>query len=229
MNWSWMPNYAGPLVQGLSITLLVLGVSVIVGFLLAISLGFVQLTPRTAAGRLSIGFCNLMRGTPLLLQLYMLYYGLGSLLPLLPRESFGWLMRLDAIYYVLLAFTLNFAGYEAVVLRAAFLAVPRGEIEAAQSLGLSSGQVFWRIWFPAAVSRVLPTLAGDVVAQLKSTPLAFTVPVMDLMGVAHRIMQDTALYFEPLILVALVYVALAACIMQVFAVLERKVRRVVPA
>ncbi len=224
-----MPNYAGPLVQGLSITLLVLGVSVIVGFLLAISLGFVQLTPRTAAGRLSIGFCNLMRGTPLLLQLYMLYYGLGSLLPLLPRESFGWLMRLDAIYYVLLAFTLNFAGYEAVVLRAAFLAVPRGEIEAAQSLGLSSGQVFWRIWSPAAVSRVLPTLAGDVVAQLKSTPLAFTVPVMDLMDVAHRIMQDTALYFEPLILVALVYVALAACIMQVFAVLERKVRRVVPA
>jgi len=146
------------------------------------------------------------------------------LFPFIPgvRENFQWLVRLDAIYYVLAAFALSFAGYEAEIMRGAFLSVPRGELEAAEALGLSRAQVLWRIWLPSAFQRVLPTLTGEVIGQLKSTPLAFTVPVMDLMAVAHRVMQDTYRIYEPLLFVAAVYLALTFLIVQLFALAEPK-------
>ncbi len=228
MNWSWLPDYAWPLWHGLGVTFLVLAISVVGGFLFAVPLALAQISGQGASARLAQGFCSLMRGTPLLLQLYMLYYGLGSLFPMLPREWFGWLARLDAIYYVLLAFTLNFAGYEAEVLRGALLAVPKGQLEAAHSLGLNERQVLRYVWLPLATYRILPTLAGDIIAQLKSTPVAFTVPVMDFMGVARRVTQDTALYYEPLLLVAATYLVLAFAITQVFARFEKKVRQFQP-
>ena len=84
------------------------------------------------------------------------------------RENFMWLIRLDAIYYVLLAFTLSFAGYEAEIMRGAFLSVPRGELEAARAFGMSPWKVASRVWFPRAVLQVLPTLTGEVIGQLKS-------------------------------------------------------------
>ncbi len=224
MQWAWLPGYLPALVQGLGITLFVLVASVIGGFSLAIPLALAQVRGRTLPRSLSRGFCSYIRGTPLLMQLYLLYYGIGSLFPFIPgvRENFQWLVRLDAIYYVLAAFTLSFAGYEAEIMRGAFLSVPRGELEAAEALGLSRAQVLWRIWLPSAFQRVLPTLTGEVIGQLKSTPLAFTVPVMDLMGVAHRVMQDTYRIYEPLLFVAAVYLALTFLIVQLFALAEPK-------
>lgn len=224
MQWGWLPGYLPALVQGLGITLFVLVASVIGGFSLAIPLALAQVRGRTLPRSLSRGFCSYIRGTPLLMQLYLLYYGIGSLFPFIPgvRENFQWLVRLDAIYYVLAAFTLSFAGYEAEIMRGAFLSVPRGELEAAEALGLSRAQVLWRIWLPSAFQRVLPTLTGEVIGQLKSTPLAFTVPVMDLMGVAHRVMQDTYRIYEPLLFVAAVYLALTFLIVQLFALAEPK-------
>jgi len=224
MQWAWLPGYLPALVQGLGITLFVLVASVIGGFSLAIPLALAQVRGRTLPRSLSRGFCSYIRGTPLLMQLYLLYYGIGSLFPFIPgvRENFQWLVRLDAIYYVLAAFTLSFAGYEAEIMRGAFLSVPRGELEAAEALGLSRAQVLWRIWLPSAFQKVLPTLTGEVIGQLKSTPLAFTVPVMDLMGVAHRVMQDTYRIYEPLLFVAAIYLALTFLIVQLFALAELK-------
>jgi len=224
MQWAWLPGYLPALLQGLGITLFVLVASVIGGFSLAVPLALAQVRGRTLPRSLSRVFCSYIRGTPLLMQLYLLYYGIGSLFPFIPgvRENFQWLVRLDAIYYVLAAFTLSFAGYEAEIMRGAFLSVPRGELEAAEALGLSRAQVLWRIWLPSAFQKVLPTLTGEVIGQLKSTPLAFTVPVMDLMGVAHRVMQDTYRIYEPLLFVAAIYLALTFLIVQLFALAELK-------
>jgi polar amino acid transport system permease protein len=223
MRWDWLPTYFPILVHGLLITLLILVFSVVVGFILAVPIGLAQVTGSLATRSFAKAFCNYIRGTPLLTQIWLLYYGVGSLFPLIPgmRENFMWLIRLDAIYYVLLAFTLSFAGYEAEIMRGAFLSVPRGELEAARAFGMSPWKVTSRVWFPRAVLQVLPTLTGEVIGQLKSTPLAFTVPVMDLMGATSKIRQDTYIIYEPLIFLALIYMALTFIITRAFGYVEK--------
>jgi len=223
MRWDWLPTYFPFLVHGLLVTLMILVFSVVVGFILAVPIGLAQVTGSLATRSFAKAFCNYIRGTPLLTQIWLLYYGVGSLFPFVPgmRENFMWLIRLDAIYYVLLAFTLSFAGYEAEIMRGAFLSVPRGELEAARAFGMSPWKVASRVWFPRAVLQVLPTLTGEVIGQLKSTPLAFTVPVMDLMGATSKIRQDTYIIYEPLIFLALIYMILTFIITRAFGYLER--------
>jgi polar amino acid transport system permease protein len=225
MVWDWLPTYFPLLLHGLYITLLLLIFSVVFGFLLAIPIGLVQVTGPWPLTLLARGFCTFIRGTPLLIQMWLLYYGLGSTFPLIPgfREHFMWIIRLDAFYYALLAFTLSFAGYEGEVMRGAFLGVPRGELEAARAFGMSPWKVLSRVWFPRAVRQVLPTLAGETIGQLKSTPLAFTIPVMDLMGVTSRIRQDTFLIYEPLLFLAFVYICLTFVITRAFNYVEKMV------
>ncbi|MDP8995577.1 MAG: ABC transporter permease subunit, partial [Pseudomonadota bacterium] len=174
--------------------------------------------------KLAGGFCSTLRGTPLLMQLFLFYYGIGSLFSSVPaiREALPWLVRLDAIWYVLLAFSLNFAAHEAEVLRAALLGVPRGEIEAAESFGLSPLKVLRHVWLPSAILRVYPVLANDVIAQLKTTPVIFTVPVVDMMAVVNRVTQDRLLVYEPLIVVGVIYLILSYLILRFFAVVGRR-------
>ncbi len=222
MRWSWLLEYYPYLLHGLGITLFVLVFSVVVGFALAVPIGLIQVTGSAPARIIANGFCSYIRGTPLLTQIWLLYYGVGSLFPFIPgmREHFMWLIRLDAIYYGLLAFTLSFAGYEAEIMRGAFLSVPRGELEAARAFGMSPWKVNSRVWFPRAVMQVLPTLTGEVIGQLKSTPLIFTIPVMDLMGATSKIRQDTYITYEPLIFLALIYMVLTFIITRGFGYLE---------
>ena len=219
MHWDWLPKYAPYLLHGLGITLLILCVSVAVGFALAVPIGLVQVTGPGWLSRVARGFCSYIRGTPLLTQIWLLYYGLGSVFPMIPGMP-TFIVRLDAIYYALLAFTLSFAGYEAEIMRGAFLSVPRGELEAARAFGMSGWKVTARVWFPSAVLKVLPTLTGEVIGQLKSTPLAFTIPIMDLMGATSKIRQDTYLTYEPLLFLAGIYMLLTFFITRGFGYLE---------
>ena len=222
MRWDWWPHYLPNMFYGLSITLQILVFSVVVGFLLAVPIGLIQVTGSRTSKGIAGAFCSYIRGTPLLTQIWLLYYGLGSLFPLIPgmRENFMWIIRLDAYWYVLLAFTMSFAGYEAEIMRGAFLSVPKGELEAARAYGMSPGKVLRRVWLPSAVLKVLPTLAGDVIGQLKSTPLAFTIPVMDLMSVTSKVRQDTYLTYEPLLHLAAIYLVLTFIITRLFAYFE---------
>ncbi len=222
MHWSWLPEYFPIIAHGLYVTLFILVFSVVVGFILAVPIGLIQVTGSAPARWISGAFCGYIRGTPLLTQLWLLYYGLGSTFPLIPgfREHFMWLVRLDAFYYALLAFTLSFAGYEAEIMRGAFLSVPRGELEAARAFGMSPWKVNSRIWFPRAVLQVLPTLTGEVIGQLKSTPLVFTIPVLDLMSAISQVRQDTYIIYEPLIFLAIIYMILTYFITRAFGYLE---------
>ncbi len=222
MRWEWLPKYLPNLMYGLGITLQILVISVVVGFLLAIPIGLAQVNGSRFSKAIAGGFCSYIRGTPLLTQIWLLYYGIGSLFPLIPgmRENYMWLIRLDAYWYVLLAFTLSFAGYESEIMRGAFLSVPKGELEAARAFGMNPGKVLRRVWLPSAILKVLPTLAGEVIGQLKSTPLIFTVPVMDIMSVTSKIRQDTYLTYEPLLFLAGIYLILTFFITRLFAYFE---------
>lgn len=228
-EWGWLPKYLPLLANGFWLTLKLLVLSLVFGMLLAIPIGLVQVTGPRWLSYPAKWFCTVIRGTPLLIQVWLIYYGIGSLFPSIAlaypafKQDFMWLIRLDGFYYALLAFTLSFAGYEGEIMRGAFLGVPRGELEAARAFGMSPWKVLTRVWFPRAVRLVLPTLAGETVLQLKATPLAFTVTVMDLMGVTYKIRQDTLRSFEPLMLVAVVYMCFTFVIVWGFSMFERMV------
>ena len=225
MDWSWVSTYFPELMSGLVLTLELLLLSVFFGILLAVPIGLVQVTGPWYLAVPARAFCTVIRGTPLLIQVWLLYYGLGSLFPSIPwiRHSFMWPVLREGFFYAVLAFTLSFAGYEGEVVRGALTGVPRGEIEAGRAFGMTPFQVVRRVWLPRAIRMVLPTLAGETVLQLKSTPLAATITVMDLFGVANMIRQDTYRIYEPLLLVATIYILLTFIITRVFRIVEAQV------
>lgn len=225
MNFDWFQTYWPLLIQGGLQTIALLVISVAFGFVLAIGLAFAMVSGGPVLRGLAHGYSTVFRGTPLLIQLWLFYYGIGSLLPLVPglRQSFLWPVLREGFFFAALSFTLNYAAYEAEVLRGALLSVPKGELEAGRAIGMSRLTLIRRIWLPRAIRTALPTIAGEVVLQLKATPLAFTVTVMDLYAVAYKIRQDTLLVYEPLIVVTLFYVALTAVITRAFGIVEAQV------
>jgi len=204
-----------------------LALSCLLGFALAVPLGLAQAAgPRILAVPARM-FCTVIRGTPLLLQLWLIYFGLGSLFPQYPwiRESELWPYLRQAWPYALLALTLSYAGYEGEVMRGAFKSVPRGQLEAARAMGMGRFAILRRIWLPQALARALPTLGGETVLQLKATPLVATITVIDIYAVASRVRQDTFIIYEPLLLLAVIYMVIAGILAGVFKLLERRFTR----
>ncbi len=224
MRWDWLPTYAGALVSGVGVTLLMLVSTALLGFVLAVPIGLVQVTGPWWLSLPAQGFCTIIRGTPLLLQLWLLYYGLGSLFPQFPeiRQSFLWPYLREAWPYGVAALTISFAAYEGEVMRGAFAGVPKGELEAAGAYGMGRWTLFRRIWLPRAVHRALPTLAGETVLQLKATPLVATITVIDVYAVISKVRQVTFLTYEPLLLLALIYLILTALLVAGFRYFENR-------
>lgn len=225
MQWSWLPEYLPKLGSGLLMTLLMLVASVVIGFMFALPLGLVQVGGIWPLRWLATGFCTVIRGTPLLLQMWLFYYGLGAVFAQFPeiRHSFAWDYLRQGWPYGLIALTVSFAAYEGEVMRGAFAGVPRGELEAAEAFGMSRWQIFRRVWFPRAVHRALPTLAGEIILQLKSTPLVATIAVTDLYAVITRVRQATYLTYEPLLFMVVVYLFLSGALIVALRWLENRV------
>ena len=226
-RWEWLgePKYQALILRGIGNTLILLVLTMVIGMALAIPLGLAQAVGPWWLAWPARGFCGLIRGTPLLLQLFLLYYGIGSLLPGIPgiRESWAWPILRDAWYYAILGLSLSVAGYEGEVMRGAFKSVPHGQLEAARAMGMPRFTIFRRIWLPQALHRVLPTLGGETVLQLKATPLVAMITVVDIYAVASRVRSETLITYEPLMLLAVVYMAITGGIVLIFRWFEGRV------
>ncbi len=225
MNWSWLPDYLPLIPLAIWRTIWLTVVTMSLGMVFAIMLGFAQ-----AAGPVYLSvpariYCSIIRGTPLLLQLWLLYYGLGSLFPQFPwiRDSFLWPILRQAWPYAVLALTMSVAGYEGEVMRGAFKGVAGGQLEAARAMGMSRFTAFRRIWLPQALYRALPTIGGETVLQMKSTPLVATITVVDIYSLAKRVTQDTFIVYEPLLILAVVYMVMAGMIVLLFRWFENRI------
>lgn len=225
MVWDWLPTYALRFVEGFWITIQLFSLSLFFGFMLAIPIGLVQVTGPKWLGMIARSYCTLFRGTPLLIQLWLLYYGLGSLFPSFPgiRESFLWPVLISAFPYAVVAFALSVAAYEGHVMAGAFRSVPKNELEAGRAFGMSRFTLLWRVWLPRALQNVLPTLAGEAVLTLKSVPLASTITIFGVYGVGSIVRQDTYLVYEPLLFVGFIYLCMTAVLVLLFGWLERRV------
>lgn len=191
------------LLWALPLTLLLTISSSVIGNILAVPVAVARLSPNPLLWVPARIFIFMMRGTPFLIQLYFIYYGLGQLIP-------GWMMRgypflKDGIYYAIFALSLNTAGYTGEILRGAILAVPHGEIEAARAFGMNRFQVFWRITLPRAVRICLPTMSSETILLLKATSIASLVTVYEVMGTATTIRVDTYRVYDTLIGAGIVY------------------------
>jgi polar amino acid transport system permease protein len=224
LRWDWLPTYAPLLVEGLWTTIWLLVVTTILGFTLAVPLGLAQAAGPWYLATPARIFCTIIRGTPLLLQIWLLYYGLGSLFPQIPgiRQTWLWPYLREAWPYAVLALSLSYAGYEGEVMRGAFAGVPRGQLETGQAYGMGRFTLFRRIWLPQATRNALPTLAGETILQMKATPLVATITIMDTYAVTSRVRQDLLIVYEPLLLLAVCYLALAGLIALGFSRIERR-------
>lgn len=225
MRWDWLPRYLPLALEGVWRTIWLLVITSVLGISLAVPLGLAQAAGSAWLAAPARAFCTVIRGTPLLLQLWLLYYGLGSLFPQFPwiRDSFLWPYLRQAWPYGVLSLTLSYAGYEGEVMRGAFAGVPRGQLEAARAFGMSRWTIFRRIWLRQALHRALPTLAGETVLQLKATPLVATITMVDIYAVASRVRQELFITYEPLLLLAAVYMAITGILVFLFRKLEARI------
>lgn len=224
---SWLSQYGVLILRGLYTTMTILVISSIFGFLLAIPVALARISRNRLISGVALGFTSFIRGTPLLVQIYVLYYGLGNVFAFYPpiRHSFLWPFLREGYWYIVVALVISTGAYSGEIIRGGLLSVPKGELEAARSFGMTKFQVLRRVWLPRAIGDLLPTLAGETVMLLKATALASTIAVMDLLGAANLVRAQTYRVYEPLLLVAVVYLCLTLLIETGFNLLEGKGRR----
>ena len=214
------------LLHGAWISILLLIVSGVVGNLLAVPVALARYSHNPLLWVPSYLFILLMRGTPLLVQIYILYYGVGHILGQIPlvRSSLLW-RHLDAFWYAAVAFAINTAGYSGEILRGAILAVPHGEIDAARAFGMSKGLVLRRVILPQAIRISLPTFSGETIALLKATAIASTITVYELLRVTNEAYAASYRFDECYISAAIVYVALSYLLTRAFYFAERQINK----
>ena len=210
--------------EGILTTLGLLFSSLAIGAVLAFIFAL-ALTSRSAFLRAAVGsYAYVIRGTPLLIQVYLIYYGLGQLEWIQERwnDVWPWTHFKEPFFCALLAFSLNTAGYTAEMLAGAIRETSAGELEAAQAYGMNRFTTMWRVILPSAMRRTLPAYSNEVVMMLQSTSLASAVPSMlDVTAAASRVYSDYYLPFEAYLFAAGIYLLMTFALIGVFKLAER--------
>jgi octopine/nopaline transport system permease protein len=214
------------LIKATPLTLLLTAVAGIFGLVIGTLVALARLSTRRLLSMPAYVFTFAFRGTPLLVQIYLVYYGLGQVLPgTWVRHSFLWPYLRDGLWYAIFALSLNQAAYNAEVIRGAIKAIPRGQIEAAKSIGMRSSLILRRITLPQALRSCLPVLTGDLIILLKTTSLASTITILELMGTARMLQRQSLLIFEPLIAAGIIYFTVVFILTRVMNVVEKRLTR----
>ncbi|MDR1827794.1 MAG: ABC transporter permease subunit [Methylobacteriaceae bacterium] len=183
--------------------------SAILGFSIGIPVAFARLSANKLVMAPAEAFSLFFRGTPALVQIYLIYYGLGQVLPgTWLRHSFLWPYLREGLWYAVLALSLNQAAYVSEVFRGAVKNLHRGYIQAGQSLGMTPGQITRMVVIPLALRDCLPVLTSETLFLLKTTSLASTITVMEIMGTARALQRTTYNIYEPLFCAAILYFAI---------------------
>ena len=169
---------------------------------------------------ISYYYSYILRGTPLLVQIFIIYFGLGQVEWI--RESFLWIILKEPYSCAILAFTLNTGAYSSEIFRSAFETINKGIIEAAESLGISKINTFFKIKLPIAIKQSLPAYGNEMILMLKGTSLASTVTLLDLTGVAKYIISTTFRPVEVFIVAGSIYLLMTFVIHNLIKLLEKK-------
>ena len=206
MNWQLMWDSLPRMLGGLSLTLQLIVGSLALGALVAFGVALLRLSGNRVVETLAAAYVFLFRGTPLLVQIFLVYYGLGQFEFI--RESILWPFLREPYWCAILALTLNTGAYTSEVLRGAILSVPQGQVEAARACGMSRALAFRRIVLPVAIRQMLPAYGNEVILMVKATSPASTITLMEVTGIARRMIAQTFAVFELFIVAGAIYLAL---------------------
>ncbi len=209
--------------EGLVMTLILVVWSMALGGILSIPIALGRMSSNKLASSLSYFYVYFFRGTPLLAQTFLVYYGAGQFRSSFEDANLWWFFR-DAFYCVVLAFSLNEAAYLAEIVRGAIEGVPLGQREAAKSLGLSKGVTFWKIIVPQAMIIALRPFGNEIILMIKASAVASVVTVFDLMG-ATRLAFARSFNFDVYLWAALIYLVMVEVLRRVWDKLEDRLTR----
>jgi His/Glu/Gln/Arg/opine family amino acid ABC transporter permease subunit len=218
MDWELILDSIPTLLKGLLVTFEIVLLSLFLGGILAVPLALLRISRHAIAWMPVYAYIYVMRGTPLLVQLYLIYYGSAQIPGM--QDSVLWPFFKQAWYCAILAFTLNTAAYQAEIFRGAILAVPHGEVEAARAVGMSPWLLYRRIILPRAFRIGLPAYTNEVILMLQASALASLVTIRDLMGTADAIVNRTYNPWDIYIPTALIYLIVTYALVWLFRKLE---------
>ena len=223
LEWGVMLESLPRLLQGTLLTLELVALALLAGGLLSVPLALLRVSANPVLRALPLAYTFFFRGTPLLVQLFLFYYGLAQFEAV--RESMFWPIVREAYWSALIVFTLNTGAYTTEILRGAIQAVPHGEVEAARAMGMSGGTLYRRIVLPRAYRIALPAYGNEIILMLKASALASTITLLDLTGMARTVIAKTYLPVEIFLVAGAIYLALTFLLVNGFRLLERRVLR----
>lgn len=222
---AWNPElfakYAPLYLSGLGVTLTLVGISIVVGAVLSVPIAYARMSSNPILSGLAYAYVYFFRGTPLIAQTFLIYYGLGSFRPALESVGLWWFFR-EAWSCAVFAFSLNTAAYQAEILRGAIQSVPRGQWEGAASLGLHKMQTLRKIVLPQALIVALRPYGNEIILMVKGSAIVAIITVYDLMGVT-RLAYSRSFDFQTYIWAAVLYLAIVELLRHLVEWIERRI------
>ena len=220
MDFDLMISSFPKLLDATLVTLKLVSLSLFLGIFLGTFFAALRIGKNKTLKIFSYYYSYVFRGTPLLVQIFIIYFGLAQIEYL--RSSFLWVILKEPYWCAIIAFTLNTSAYTSEILRSAFETIDKGYIEAGQSLGLPKDKIFYKIKLPIAIRQSLPAYGNEMILMLKGTSLASTVTLMDLTGVAKFIISTTYRPIEVFIVAGSIYLFITFLIHTFISLIERK-------
>ncbi len=220
MDFQLMISSFPKLLNATVITLKLVSVSLIAGLFLGIFFAILRTGKNKFLKSFAYYYSYVFRGTPMLVQLFIIYFGLAQIEYL--RSSFFWIILKEPYWCAIIAFSLNTGAYTSEILRSAFETIDKGYIEAGKSLGISKDKIFYKIKLPIAIKQSLPAYGNEMILMLKGTSLASTVTLMDLTGVAKFIISTTYKPIEIFIVAGSIYLIITFFIFILINFIEKK-------
>ncbi|MGL5138939.1 MAG: ABC transporter permease [Beijerinckiaceae bacterium] len=208
------------IIAGLPLTLQLTFTSVLIGLVFAILLGLGMRARLAPLRWLASSYVFVFRGTPLLVQLFLIYYGLGQFRPFLQELDLWWFFR-SPYYCVLLALIMNTAAYGAEIVRGGLQSVPAQQVEAARAYGMSGLTLYRRVVGPLALRQALPAYGNELILMVKATALASTVTLMELTGLAHKLISESFRAVEVFLVAGAIYLFVNFILTQIVSFGER--------
>jgi len=220
MDLELMINSFPKLLNATVVTLKLLSLSLLFGLFIGLLFAIMRMNNNFIINKFAYGYSYLFRGTPLLVQIFIIYFGFGQIEFI--RSSFLWVVLKEPYWCAIIAFALNTGAYTSEILRSAFQTIKKGYVEAGKSLSISSKIIFYKIQIPIAIRQSLPAYGNEIILMLKGTSLASTVTLMDLTGVAKYIISTTFKPIEVFIVAGSIYLFMTFLIHNFIKFLERK-------
>ncbi|HYH19396.1 MAG TPA: ABC transporter permease [Azospirillum sp.] len=206
MNWQLMADAFPRLLAGVPLTLQLVALAEILGLVLATGTALARLSGNRVLERVSRAYVFVFRGTPLLVQIFLIYYGLGQFPAI--RESVLWPILREPYWCAVIALMLNTGAYTSEIIRGGIQSVPHGQVEAARACGMGRWLTFRRIVAPVAIRQALPAYGNEVILMVKASSLASTITLLEVTGIARRIIAQSYAVFEVFIVAGAIYLVI---------------------